>query len=116
MSVPHASSSPSPYSSGFDSAPAPAPAPAPVPVPGFDLDYDGRPVLVEPEIRRLDGVAREASVPPLVAPVTRGSLADLPFDNADSAPRQVVLSRKGPDGRWTEVTAAEFAAQVLAVA
>ncbi|GGN85786.1 long-chain acyl-CoA synthetase [Streptomyces albiflavescens] len=112
MSVPHASSSPSPFSSGFDSAPAPVP----VPVPDFDLDYDGRPVLVEPDIRRLDGVAREASVPPLVAPVTHGSLADLPFDNADAAPGQVVLSRKGPDGRWTEVTAAEFAAQVLAVA
>ncbi|WP_369248388.1 long-chain fatty acid--CoA ligase [Streptomyces sp. R41] len=106
MSVPHASSSPSPSSSGFDSAP----------VPDFDLDYDGGPVLVEPAIRRLDGVAREVSVPPLAAPVTHGSLADLPFDNADAAPSQVVLSRKGPQGRWTQVTAAEFAGQVLAVA
>ncbi|MFF4353676.1 AMP-dependent synthetase/ligase [Streptomyces sp. NPDC001530] len=110
MSIPHASSSPSPSSSGFDSAPAPAP------VPDIDLDYDGGPVLVEPQVRRLDGVAREASVPPLVAPVTHGSLADLPFTNADAAPGKVVLSRKGPEGRWTDVTAAEFAGQVLAVA
>jgi len=29
-------------------------------------DYDGAPVLVEPEIVRLDGEVREVSVPPLV--------------------------------------------------
>lgn len=74
------------------------------------------PSLVEPEIRRLDGVVREVSVPPLVAPVTHGSLADIPFDNATAAPEAAVLSRKNADGGWTDVTAAEFAAQVLAVA
>ncbi|MEU1202804.1 AMP-dependent synthetase/ligase [Streptomyces sp. NPDC005813] len=71
---------------------------------------------MEPEIRRLDGVVREVSVPPLVGQVRHGSLADIPFDNADAAPGDVVLSRKAQDGTWQDVSAAEFAAQVLAVA
>ncbi|MFJ9148385.1 AMP-dependent synthetase/ligase [Streptomyces sp. NPDC102270] len=79
-------------------------------------DYDGAPVLVEPEIVRLDGEVREVSVPPLVPPVTHGSLADLPFDNAEAAPEQRVMSRRTDDGRWIDITAAEFARQVLAVA
>jgi long-chain acyl-CoA synthetase len=76
------------------------------------------PALAEPEIRRLDGVVREVAVPPLVAQVTHGSLADIPFDNASAAPHEAVLSRKtaAPDGGWTDVSAAEFAAQVQAVA
>jgi len=78
-------------------------------------DY-GAPALVEPELRRLDGVVREAAVPPLARPVRHGSLADLPFDNAHAVPQSVVLSRKRGDGRWTDVTAAEFAEQVQAVA
>ncbi|MQY35506.1 Long-chain-fatty-acid--CoA ligase FadD15 [Streptomyces sp. RB17] len=80
------------------------------------IDYDGRPVLVEPWVQRLDGAVREASVPPFVPPVKHGSLADLPFDNADAAPAAIVLSRRLQDGRWTDVTAAHFAEQVLAVA
>src|SRR5688572_23526274 len=74
------------------------------------------PALVEPDLKRLDGVVREASVPPLVAPITHGSLADIPFDNASDAPAQVVLSRKGPDGDWADVTANAFADEVLALA
>ncbi|TXS50507.1 long-chain fatty acid--CoA ligase [Streptomyces sp. uw30] len=74
------------------------------------------PHLVQPETRRLDGVVREAYVPPFAPPVTHGSLADLPFDNADAAPDAVVLSRKGADGHWADVTAAEFADQVQSVA
>ncbi|MFC8308690.1 AMP-dependent synthetase/ligase [Streptomyces olivaceus] len=74
------------------------------------------PTLVAPETRRLDGAVREAHVPPFAPPVRRGSLADLPFDNAAAVPDQVVLSRRSPDGDWSDVTAAEFAAQVLAVA
>ncbi|MFG3100112.1 AMP-dependent synthetase/ligase [Streptomyces sp. NPDC048182] len=74
------------------------------------------PVLVPPETRRLDGAVREAYVPPLAPPVHHGSLADLPFENAAAAPGQVVLSRRSADGEWSDVTAAEFAAQVLAVA
>ncbi|MEV5339373.1 AMP-dependent synthetase/ligase [Streptomyces sp. NPDC052676] len=82
----------------------------------LDYDPDGGPVLVEPELRRLDGEVREVAVPPLVPPVTHGSLADLPFENAAAAPGQVVLSRRGGDGRWADVTAARFAAEVLALA
>ncbi|CAM5703077.1 AMP-dependent synthetase/ligase [Streptomyces aurantiogriseus] len=79
-------------------------------------DFDAPPALVEPETRRLDGAVREASVPAFARPVTYGSLADLPFDNAEAAPDAVVLSRKGQDGLWTDVTAERFAAQVHAVA
>ncbi|MEU1051268.1 AMP-dependent synthetase/ligase [Streptomyces sp. NPDC005876] len=74
------------------------------------------PVLVAPEIRKLDGVVREAYVPPFAPPVRHGSLAELPFDNARAVPDKVVLNRRGPDGRWRDVTAAEFAGQVRAVA
>ncbi|MFF4506271.1 AMP-dependent synthetase/ligase [Streptomyces sp. NPDC001401] len=87
----------------------------PVPYPSAS-DYDGVPQLVQPEIRRLDGEVREVSVPPLVALSTHGSLADLPFDNADTAPDARVLSRRTQDGDWADVTAAEFAEQVLALA
>ncbi|MFB8247985.1 AMP-dependent synthetase/ligase [Streptomyces sp. NPDC055952] len=79
-------------------------------------DVYGGPVLVEPEVRRLDGAVREASVPPLAPPWTHGSLADLPFDNARTDPGAVALSRRDAEGRWSDVTAGEFAAQVLAVA
>ncbi|MFJ9661994.1 AMP-dependent synthetase/ligase [Streptomyces griseoflavus] len=82
----------------------------------LDDDVYGAPVLVEPEIRRLDGVVREASMAPFAKPVRHGSLADLPFDNASTAPDAVVLSRKAADGGWRDVTAKGFAAEVLAVA
>ncbi len=82
------------------------------------VDYDGKPVLVEPLVQRLDGAVREAYVPPFAPPIRHGSLADLPFENAEREPDAVVLSRKPAEGegRWENVTAAEFAAQVLAVA
>ncbi|MGW1889248.1 AMP-dependent synthetase/ligase [Streptomyces sp. NPDC002004] len=75
-----------------------------------------RPSLVAPDVRREGGVVREASVPTLAAAVTEGSLADIPFDNAREAPGDAVLARKGADGRWRDVSAAEFADEVLAVA
>ncbi|MEU9397837.1 long-chain fatty acid--CoA ligase [Streptomyces sp. NPDC048324] len=87
----------------------------PVPYPSAS-DYDGVPQLVEPEIRRLDGEVRETSVPPLVPPRTHGSLADLPFDNAEAEPDARVLSRRRDDGDWTDVSAAEFAQQIMALA
>ncbi|GAA3053470.1 AMP-dependent synthetase/ligase [Streptomyces glomeratus] len=89
---------------------------APVPTAPADLDHDGGPVLVEPEIRRLNGEVREAYVPPLVPQVTHGSLADLPFENAAEVPGHRVLSRRDADGGWTDVTAAQFAGQILALA
>jgi long-chain acyl-CoA synthetase len=90
------------------------------PLPSFAASaaYDDAPgpVLVEPETRRLDGVVREAYVPPFAPPVRHGSLAELPFENAGAVPDAVVLSRKGPDGTWRDVTATRFAAEVQAVA
>ncbi|HEY9328400.1 MAG TPA: AMP-dependent synthetase/ligase [Streptomyces sp.] len=75
------------------------------------------PVLVEPtKVRAADGTVRQVSVPAFAQPVRRGSLAEIPFDNAREAPADAVLSRKQPDGSWQDVTAAEFAAEVLAVA
>jgi long-chain acyl-CoA synthetase len=88
----------------------------PPPPPEFTYDPDGEPRLVEPETRRLDGEVREAYVPPLVPPVTHGSLADLPFENAAAAPDQRVISRRTAEGDWQHLTAAQFAAEVLALA
>lgn len=94
-----------------------SPSAFPVPAAGEDdRDPGAPPPLVPPQIRRLDGVVREAYVPPLVPQVTHGSLADLPFENAEADPQRHVLSRRGEDGTWTHVTAAEFAAQVTALA
>ncbi|WNI31203.1 AMP-dependent synthetase/ligase [Streptomyces sp. ITFR-6] len=75
------------------------------------------PVLVEPtRVRAADGTVQQVSVPAFAPPVRRGSLAEIPFDNAREAPADAVLSRKQQDGSWQDVTAAEFAAEVLAVA
>ncbi|MFI9153636.1 AMP-dependent synthetase/ligase [Streptomyces sp. NPDC053367] len=104
MPISYSSPSPSPSHPGRNSAPS------------LEYDPDGGPVLVPPELRRLDGEVREAAVPPLVPPVSHGSLADLPFENAGADPAHRVLSRRMADGSWQDVTAAEFAAQVLAVA
>ncbi|WP_436842619.1 AMP-dependent synthetase/ligase [Streptomyces niveus] len=70
----------------------------------------------EPEKLWVDGVVRQVSLPPLVPAVRDGSLADIPFDNARDAPDDAVLSRKQADGGWRDVTAAEFADEVRAVA
>lgn len=64
----------------------------------------------------IEGRVREVSVPPLAPVPVRGSLGDIPFDNAREAPREPVLARKERDGTWRDVTAAEFAREVLAVA
>ncbi|GGP92386.1 AMP-dependent synthetase/ligase [Streptomyces roseolilacinus] len=71
---------------------------------------------VPPQRVHVGGVVREVSVPALVPPVTSGSLADIPFDNAREDPTAPVLARKDRDGAWRDVTAAAFAAEVLAVA
>ncbi|MGW1513297.1 AMP-dependent synthetase/ligase [Streptomyces sp. NPDC002394] len=71
---------------------------------------------VEPQKVLVDGRVREVSVPALVPRVARGSLADLPYDNARQEPDAVLFSRKDADGRWQDVTAARFAAEVHSVA
>ncbi|WP_416069693.1 AMP-dependent synthetase/ligase [Streptomyces sp. AK02-01A] len=85
----------------------------------FAVSADDQSVSVspaEPEKVRVDGVVREVAVPPLVPPVGHGSLADIPFDNAREAPAEAVISRKGPDGGWRDLSAAAFADEVRAVA
>jgi long-chain acyl-CoA synthetase len=57
-----------------------------------------------------------ARTPYLVTPPERGSLADLPFDNAAADPHAVVVARKEPNGSWRDLTAADFAAEVSRVA
>ncbi|MFF4698026.1 AMP-dependent synthetase/ligase [Streptomyces chattanoogensis] len=74
------------------------------------------PTLTEPHKTVLNGTVREVSVPALAPPVHTGSLGDLPFTNAAEAPADAVLARKQPSGAWRDITAAEFAAQVRAVA
>ncbi|MFF2194252.1 AMP-dependent synthetase/ligase [Streptomyces sp. NPDC058157] len=74
------------------------------------------PKLVEPVKTIVAGVVREVAVPALAGPPAGGSLGDLPFLNALEAPDEPVLARKERDGTWRDVTAAEFAAEVLAVA
>jgi long-chain acyl-CoA synthetase len=76
----------------------------------------GAPVPVEPHKKLVNGVVREVSVPALVPAVTHGSLADIPFHNAREAPDDAVLSVKDAQGAWRDVSAAQFAEDVLAVA
>ncbi|MEV4947614.1 AMP-dependent synthetase/ligase [Streptomyces sp. NPDC053755] len=77
---------------------------------------------VEPRKTVVDGRVREVSLPPLAPRVPRGSLADIPYDNARQDPGAVVFSRRQEDGdrpgatAWADVTASAFAAQVHSVA
>ncbi|MEU5220083.1 long-chain fatty acid--CoA ligase [Streptomyces sp. NPDC020807] len=71
---------------------------------------------VEPHKTIVDGRVREVSLPALVPRVRRGSLADLPYDNARTDPDTPLFSRKDAEGDWYDVTAARFAADVHAVA
>lgn len=71
---------------------------------------------VEPVKTTVDGVVREVVVPALAGVAARGSLGDIPFGNAAAAPGDAVLARKQRDGSWRDVSAAEFASEVLAVA
>ncbi|MFJ4920152.1 AMP-dependent synthetase/ligase [Streptomyces sp. NPDC088725] len=93
---------------------------------------DGLPVqLIEPEKLRVGGVVREVAVRPNTPQVLRGSLADIPFDNACEEPMAAVMSRKrrqrttadrwaevpkGSKDDWEDVTAVQFADDVRAVA
>ncbi|MCQ4081248.1 long-chain fatty acid--CoA ligase [Streptomyces sp. RB6PN25] len=70
----------------------------------------------EPELTREGGRVVGAATPALVPPVTSGSLAEIPFRNAEEAPAEVVISRKDDSGIWHDVTCAAFREEVLAVA
>ncbi|AZM48022.1 long-chain fatty acid--CoA ligase [Streptomyces sp. WAC 06738] len=74
------------------------------------------PPLLPPAVRADAYGVREAEVPPAAPHVQHGSLADIPFDNAAHAPGEPALARPRTDGTWADVTAAEFAEHVLAVA
>jgi long-chain acyl-CoA synthetase len=50
--------------------------------------------LAAVRVTREAGAVREAMTEPLAAPLTRGSLADIPFDNARQVPRHVALRRR----------------------
>jgi long-chain acyl-CoA synthetase len=76
------------------------------------------PSAAVPETRRINGIVREAAMPPLVPAAAAGSLAEIPFSNARDVPDAVVISRKDRrgGGTWSDVTAAEFAADITSVA
>ena len=57
----------------------------------------------------------EITVPALATAPQVGGLADAVFENADLEPGRVQLGRKA-DGRWEDVTTAQFRDQVLALA
>ncbi|MFJ2112360.1 MULTISPECIES: AMP-dependent synthetase/ligase [unclassified Streptomyces] len=59
---------------------------------------------------------REFTVPPLPAAPQVGGLADMVFDHARSDPDRVALCRKDAEGRWRDVTSADFRDEVLALA
>ncbi|MFF5563704.1 AMP-dependent synthetase/ligase [Streptomyces sp. NPDC012623] len=59
---------------------------------------------------------REFTVPPLPAAPHVGGLADAVFEHALSDPARVALGRKDGEGRWRDVTSAEFRDEVLALA
>ncbi|HWI43866.1 MAG TPA: AMP-dependent synthetase/ligase [Nocardioides sp.] len=59
---------------------------------------------------------REYSTPLTIALPTSGNLTDDVVRNAAEAPDAVQFSRAGADGGWTDVTCAEFLAEVSAVA
>ncbi|MFI6941915.1 AMP-dependent synthetase/ligase [Streptomyces sp. NPDC050418] len=67
------------------------------------------------ELLREDGVVREVRTPALVDERSGGSVADIPFVNAQDDPRAVVVRRKDGD-QWRPVTAEAFAREVTAAA
>jgi long-chain acyl-CoA synthetase len=58
---------------------------------------------------------REYSVPATTVVGDTESLVDAVYDNAARYPDAVVYQRRGADGGWSDVTSAQFAAEVTAV-
>ncbi|MBC9716935.1 long-chain fatty acid--CoA ligase [Streptomyces sp. TRM66268-LWL] len=67
------------------------------------------------ELVREGGAVREVRVPALVPEKPGGSVADIPFVNAQEDPHAVVVRRKEA-GEWRPVTAEAFAREVTAAA
>jgi long-chain acyl-CoA synthetase len=59
---------------------------------------------------------RDSSVPALAEITDDASLADVVFSRAAAQPQRVVMRRRSDDGRWQDVTAATFRAEVSALA
>jgi long-chain acyl-CoA synthetase len=59
---------------------------------------------------------REFSIPALAEIPATANLADAVFRRAAEQPQAVVLRRPDPEGGWRDVTAAQFSAEVTAVA
>ncbi|MFF2379267.1 AMP-dependent synthetase/ligase [Streptomyces sp. NPDC058108] len=59
---------------------------------------------------------REFTNPPLASAPPVGGLADVVFDHAREDPLHIALGRKDEQGRWRDVTSAEFRDEVLALA
>ncbi|MFF4172895.1 AMP-dependent synthetase/ligase [Streptomyces sp. NPDC001744] len=59
---------------------------------------------------------REFTVPPVEAAPQVGGLADAVFEHALADPGRIAFGRKGPDGKWRDVTAAGFRDEVLGLA
>ncbi|MER6436665.1 AMP-binding protein [Streptomyces sp. NPDC001185] len=59
---------------------------------------------------------REFTNPPLASAPPVGGLADVVFDHAREDPLHIALGRKDKQGRWRDVTSAEFRDEVLALA
>ena len=57
----------------------------------------------------------ELTVPPLIPPTTEGTIADYPESWAAREPERVMVSVQR-DGRWEDVTAAEFSRDIRALA
>jgi long-chain acyl-CoA synthetase len=60
------------------------------------------------------GDVLEFGIPALIAVPDDASLTDVVFSRADSAPGDVVMKRRSPDGSWSDVTAADFKHEVAA--
>jgi long-chain acyl-CoA synthetase len=59
---------------------------------------------------------RDSSVPALAEITDDASLADVVFSRAAAQPQRVVMRKRSADGRWQDVTAATFQAEVSALA
>jgi long-chain acyl-CoA synthetase len=59
---------------------------------------------------------REYGIPALVDIAAPASLADVVFTRANQEPHAVVMRRRSDDGRWGDVTAAQFRDEVTALA